>query len=102
VCPCRHGQLHKICEDVNEVLDVVPAILRVLRAIRPIYACRSCTDGVVQGTAKTPPSRQVQIFAGLGVQLDAGLMGEACRVVAHKPLRAVAANHPRVAADLLR
>lgn len=30
------------------MLDVIPAILRVLRTIRPKYACRGCTDGVVQ------------------------------------------------------
>src|SRR5216683_3126773 len=47
-CPCCEGRLHKIGEDVSEVLDVIPAILRVLRTIRPKYACRGCTDGVVQ------------------------------------------------------
>ena len=47
-CPCCQGQLHKIGEDVSEVLDVIPAILRVLRTVRPKYGCRSCTDGVVQ------------------------------------------------------
>jgi hypothetical protein len=30
-CPCCQGRLHKIGEDVSEVLDVIPAILRVLR-----------------------------------------------------------------------
>jgi transposase len=40
--------LHKIGEDVSEVLDVIPAILRVLRTVRPKYACRACTDRVVQ------------------------------------------------------
>src|SRR5436309_3551351 len=49
-CPCCEGRLHKIGEDVNEVLDVIPAILRVLRTIRPKYACRGCTVGVVQAT----------------------------------------------------
>jgi transposase len=29
-------------------VDVIPAILRVLRTIRPRYACRGCSDGVVQ------------------------------------------------------
>src|SRR6202795_1582869 len=47
-CPCCDGRLHEIGEDVSEVLDVIPAILRVLRTIRPKYACRGCTDGVVQ------------------------------------------------------
>lgn len=32
----------------SEALNVIPAILRVLWTIRPKYACRSCTDGVVQ------------------------------------------------------
>ena len=94
-CPCCAGRLHKIGEDVSEVLDVIPAILRVLRTIRPKYACRGCTDGVVQakvlprliesGMASTalvshvvvskfawylPLYRQVQILAGQGVHLD--------------------------------
>ena len=94
-CPCCQGLLHRIGEDVSEVLDVIPAILRVLRTIRPKYACRGCTDGVVQ--AKVPPRliesgmastalvahvvvskfawylplyRQVQILAGQGLHLD--------------------------------
>ena len=33
-CPCCQGLLHKIGQDVSEVLDVIPAILRVLRAAR--------------------------------------------------------------------
>ena len=41
-CPCCAGALHCIGEDVSEVLDKVPAILRVLRFIRPKYACRAC------------------------------------------------------------
>ena len=94
-CRCCAGRVHKIGEDVNEVLDVIPAILRVLRTIRPKYACRGCTDGVVQakvlprliesGMASTalvthvvvskfawylPLYRQVQILAGQGIQLD--------------------------------
>jgi transposase len=94
-CPCCQGQLHKIGEDVSEVLDVIPAILRVLRTIRPKYACRGCTDGVVQakvlprliegGMASTalvthvvvskfawylPLYRQVQILVGQGIHLD--------------------------------
>ena len=95
VCPHCEGQLHKIGEDVNEVLDVVPAILRVQRFIRPKYACDSCTDGVVQAKAAPrlieggmvstalvthvvvskfawylPLYRQVQILAGQGIHLD--------------------------------
>src|SRR5208282_777410 len=94
-CPCCQGRLHRIGEDVSEVLDVIPAILRVLRTVRPKYGCRGCTDGVVQakvlprliesGMASTALVthvvvskfawystlyRQVQILAGHGVHLD--------------------------------
>jgi transposase len=94
-CPCCQGRLHKIGQDVSEVLDVIPAILRVLRMIRPKYGCRGCEGAVVQ--AKALPRliensmastalvthvvvskfawfstlyRQVQILAGHGVHLD--------------------------------
>lgn len=30
-CLCCQGQLHKIGEDASEVLDIIPAILRMLR-----------------------------------------------------------------------
>ena len=94
-CPCCAGLLHKIGEDISEVLDVIPAILRVLRTIRPKYGCRSCEGAVVQakamprivdgGMASTalvayvvtakfawhlPLYRQAQMFAGQGLVLD--------------------------------
>jgi transposase len=49
-CPCG-GALHVIGEDVSERLDRIPARLRVIVTRRPKYACRSCTDGVVQAPA---------------------------------------------------
>ncbi len=59
VCACGGG-LHCIGEDVSERLDVVPAQFRVIVTRRPKYACRACTDGVVQAPA---PARLIQ--AGL-------------------------------------
>ena len=50
-CPCCGGALHVIGEDVSERLDRVPAKLKVIVTRRPKYACRSCTDGVVQAPA---------------------------------------------------
>ena len=35
VCPCCQGALHRIGEDVSEMLDIVPAIIRVKRIRRP-------------------------------------------------------------------
>ena len=51
ICPCCQGNLHRIGQDVSEVLDLIPAILRVLRMIRPKYACRGCEGTVVQAKA---------------------------------------------------
>ena len=59
ICACGVG-LHCIGEDVSERLDVVPAQFRVIVTHRPKYACRACTDGVVQAPA---PARLIQ--AGL-------------------------------------
>src|SRR5712675_2566949 len=41
-CPCCGGQLHVIGETVSEMLDHVPARLRVIRICRPRYGCRAC------------------------------------------------------------
>ena len=41
-CPSCGGVLHVIGETVSEMLDHVPARLRVLLLCRPKYGCRSC------------------------------------------------------------
>ena len=94
-CPCCGGALHVIGEDSAERLDKIPSRLRVIVTRRPKYACRSCTDGVVQAPAPhrlipgglptealvadvleakyanhLPLYRQAQIFAREGVQLN--------------------------------
>jgi transposase len=56
-CPCCGGALHAIGEDVSERLDKVPAKLRVIVTRRPKYACRSCTEGVIQAPA---PNRLIE------------------------------------------
>jgi transposase len=56
ICACG-GCLHRIGEDVSERLDVIPAQFRVIVTRRPKYACRACTDGVVQAPA---PARLIQ------------------------------------------
>ena len=50
ICVCGGG-LHCIGEDVAERLDVIPAQFRVIVTRRPKYACRSCSNGVVQAPA---------------------------------------------------
>jgi len=105
-CACCGGALHAIGESVSEMLDWVPAQLRVMRIARPKYACRACGT-IAQAPAPerpiaggmatpallaqvliakycdhTPLYRQSQIFARHGVDLArstlAGWVGGAC------------------------
>jgi transposase len=101
VCPCCAGTLHRIGEDVSERLDVVPAQFRVLVVRRPKYACRACSDIVVQAPAPArliegglpteatvahvlvskfadhlPLYRQAQIYARQGVVLDRSTLAD--------------------------
>lgn len=94
VCGCGGG-LHRIGEDVSERLDVIPAQFRVIVSRRPKYACRSCSNGVVQAPAPArlipggmpteatvahvlvskyadhlPLYRQAQIYSRQGIDLD--------------------------------
>lgn len=93
-CPCCGGVLHVIGETVSEMLDHVPARLRVIRLCRPRYGCRDCGTihqapaperPIAKGLASAgllahvlvakycdhlPLYRQSQIFARNGVELD--------------------------------
>jgi transposase len=94
-CPCCQGALHRIGEDVTEMLDIIPAIIRVKRIHRPRYGCRACEGAVVQAPAPARPvegglpttallahvaaakfawhlplNRQAQMLAGHGIDLD--------------------------------
>jgi transposase len=121
-CPCCNGTLHRIGprsgpmprkavswlgEDVSEMLDFVPAHVRVRVVRRPKYGCRSCGEAVVQAPAPDRPIdggmateallahilvskyadhlplyRQSQIFARQGIALDRSTLcnwvGRAC------------------------
>jgi transposase len=54
-CPCCGGMLHVIGEDRAEMLDYVPAQLRVRVIRRPRYGCRACEEAVVQAPAPERP-----------------------------------------------
>lgn len=106
-CPCCGGPLHQIGEDRAEMLDYIPAQLRVKVIRRPRYGCRACEGAVVQAPAPERPIdggmateallaqvligkysdhlplyRQSQIFARQGVTLDRSTLcnwvGRAC------------------------
>jgi transposase len=112
-CACCGSALHRISVDASEVLDWVPAIVRVIRMLRPRYGCRHCREGVVQAPAPArvipgsmvsnatlawmavarfawsiPLNRQLQMLAGQGVVLDRSLPSRWMRKVASlvKPL----------------
>jgi transposase len=100
-CPCCHGELHRIGEDVCEKLDIIPAQFRVLVVRRPKYACRACEDVVVQAPAPPrliegglpteatvahvlvakyadhlPLYRQAQIYERQGLRLDRSTLAD--------------------------
>src|SRR3954447_20793309 len=100
-CPCCGGALHVIGEDTSEMLDIVPAQLRVKVIRRPRYGCRACEEAVVQAPAPERPItggmateallahvlvakyadclplyRQAQIFARQGIELDRSTLGD--------------------------
>src|SRR5215213_3417156 len=54
-CPCCGRALHVIGEDTSEMLDLVPAQLRVKVIRRPRYGCRACEEAVVQAPAPERP-----------------------------------------------
>jgi transposase len=54
-CPCCGGTLHLIGEDRTEMLDLLPAQLRVKVMCRPRYGCRGCEGAVVQAPAPERP-----------------------------------------------
>ena len=55
-CPCCGGALHAIGESREEMLDIVPAQLRVKVIRRPRYACRSCEEAMVQAPRRSDQS----------------------------------------------
>jgi len=106
-CPCCGGSLHPIGEDRAEMLDYIPAQMRVRVIRRPRYGCRVCESAVVQAPAPERPIdggmateallaqvligkysdhlplyRQSQIFARQGITLDRSTLcnwvGRAC------------------------
>lgn len=126
LCPCCGGALHAIGESVSEMLDIVPARLRVLRIRRAKYGCRSCgtihqapaperpiakglaTPGLLAHVLISkycdhlPLYRQSQIFARQGVEIErstlANWVGGACWWL--KPLHERLAAHVFTSAKL--
>jgi transposase len=103
-CPKCGGTLHRLGEDVTEVLDYVPAMFRVIRHVRPKLSCRGC-DSIAQAPAPSLPIhrglatpallahvlvakyadhcplyRQAEIYARGGVELDRSTLADWARL----------------------
>ena len=99
-CPDCGGALHKLGEDVSEILERVPARCYVIRRVRVKLACGSC-DKIVQAKAPSRPIergiagpgllahvlvskyadhlplyRQAEIFEREGVELDRATLAD--------------------------
>jgi transposase len=61
---CERAKLARLGEDVTEVLEKVPARLKVIRHVRPRYACRVC-EGVFQAPAPDLPIERGRPGPGL-------------------------------------
>jgi transposase len=53
-CPCCHGVLHKLGEDVTETLEVVPRQWKVIQHVREKFSCRTC-EAITQPPAPSHP-----------------------------------------------
>src|ERR1700739_562720 len=99
-CPGCGGKLKHLGEDVSEILEYVPASLKVIQYIRPKLAC-ACCDRIVQPVAPSRPIargiagpgllahvlvskycdhlplyRQSQIYAPQGTELDRSTLAD--------------------------
>jgi transposase len=99
-CPDCGGELHKLGEDVSEVLERIPSRFAVIRHVRIKLAC-ACCDRIVQAAAPSRPLercvagpgllahvlvskygdhlplyRQSEIYAREGVELDRSTLAD--------------------------
>ena len=99
-CPCCHGKLTKIGEDITETLEVIPRQWKVIQTVREKFACRSCETitqppapfyPIARGRAgpnllamvlfgkfgnHLPLNRQSEAFAREGVDLDVSTLAD--------------------------
>jgi transposase len=129
ICPCCGAALHQISEDRAEMLDYVPAQVRMKVIRRRSYGCRACEGAVVQVSVPDRPIdggmateallahvlvskfsdhlplyRQSQIFARQGIDLDRStLCNWVGRALVACPVARVDAGHrARLAATVRR
>jgi transposase len=100
-CACCRGALHRVGESRTEMLDILPAQLRVKVIRRPRYTCQACDTPITQAPAPPRPIdggmasealiahvlvskfadhlplyRQAKIFERQGITLDRSTLGD--------------------------
>ena len=50
LCPSCGGQLRRLGQDSDEMLDIEPVVYKVIRHVRPKFSCRTC-ETIVQAPA---------------------------------------------------
>ena len=63
-CPCCGGALHKLGEDVTEILELVPRQWKVIQHVREKHSCRSC-EKITQPPAPSHPIARGRAGPGL-------------------------------------
>jgi transposase len=95
VCPQCQGELHKLGEDVSEMLEYVPASFVVIRHVRTKLSCTKC-DCIVQAEA---PSRPIERGAAGPGLLAHVLVSKYCD---HQPLYRQSEIYARQGVELER
>lgn len=84
VCPdCGGTRFSKIGEDVTEVLEKIPARLKVIRHIRPKLSCRSC-ERIVQAPVPDLPVEKGRPGPGLSPMWWSASISTGCRSTASR------------------
>jgi transposase len=92
-CPCCGGDLHKLGEDVTEMLELVPRQWKVIQHVREKYSCRSC-EQITQPPAPSHPIARGRAGPGLLAHVLFGKYG------LHLPLTRQSATYAREGVEL--
>ena len=92
-CPCCGGTLHKLGEDVTEMLEMVPRQWKVIQHVREKYSCRSC-EQITQPPAPSHPIARGRAGPGLLAHVLFGKYG------LHLPLTRQSATYAREGVEL--
>jgi transposase len=87
-CPCCGGTLHKLGEDVTEMLELVPRQWKVIQHVREKFSCRSC-EKITQPPAPSHPIARGRAGPGLLAHVLFGKYG------LHLPLTRQSATYTR-------